>query len=224
MPLSAIEIAKHLDKKDLSEDKWFVLAPSPNPDTVRKQGAASIDLRLGTWFVTTKASHHSLLDIYSDSSDQPSEHSITNKHYVPLGGSFILHPNSFVLAASLEWVKMPRGLCGYVTGKSSWGRRGLIIETAPGVHPGFAGCLTLELANVGELPIKLVTGTNICQLFLHKIIGDQSKVDQSSFLGQRQPKLGKIDPGDFIRSLMKSSSNKIDNNRHAKTRNDIRNK
>ncbi|CAN5844296.1 hypothetical protein BH20PSE1_BH20PSE1_17060 [soil metagenome] len=204
MPLSANEIARHLDGIGLSEDECFGLAPRPSSAAIKEQGAASIDLRLGTWFVVTKASRHSLLDIYVD--QQPSEQNITDKHYVPLGSYFILHPHSFVLAGTLEWMRMPKGLCGYVTGKSSWGRRGLIIETAPGVHPGFAGCLTLELANVGEIPIKLVTGTTVCQLFLHKIVGDSSNIDQSSFLGQRQPRLGRIIPDDFVRSLMGSSS------------------
>ena len=157
MPLSADEIARHLDGISLSEDERFALAPRPNSAAVRKEGAASIDLRLGTWFVVTKASRHSLLDIYTDIDKQPSEHSLTDKHYVPLGGDFILHPHSFVLAGTLEWIRMPKRLCGYVTGKSSWGRRGLIIETAPGVHPGFAGCLTLELANVGAVSYTHLT-------------------------------------------------------------------
>lgn len=47
-------------------------------------------------------------------------------------------------------------------GKSSLGRRGLVIETAPGVHPGFSGCLTLELANVGEIPIVLKPRGRVC--------------------------------------------------------------
>ena len=122
---------------------------------------------------------------------------------MPLGRHFILHPHSFVLAATLEWVKIPKNLSGYITGKSSWGRRGLIIETAPGVHPGFAGCLTLELANVGAIPIKLVTGTKICQLFLHSIVGQVNEIDQSSFIGQRQPRIGRIEPDDFVKNLMK---------------------
>lgn len=97
---------------------------------------------------------------------------------------------------------MPTGLCGFVTGKSLWGRRGLIIETAPGVHPGFVGCLTLELANVGELPINLITGTRFCQLFLHRMAGKSLGVDQSSYLGQRQPRLGKINKDSFVMKLM----------------------
>jgi dCTP deaminase len=207
MPLSADEIARCLDGEGVPEAKRFILAPRPDSDAIRRSGSASIDLRLGTWFMVTKESRHSLLDIYVDIDEQPSEHNISDKHYVPIGSFFILHPHSFVLAATLEWVKMPKGLCGYVTGKSSWGRRGLIIETAPGVHPGFAGCLTLELANVGTIPIKLVTGTKICQLFLHELVGETSKIDQSSFLGQRQPRLGTIEPDDFVKRLIHKNEN-----------------
>lgn len=209
MPLSSSLIALHLEGTNPDGGDLFYAAPCPDTKVIREQGSASIDLRLGTWFVMTKASRHSLLDVYSDSAKQPSEHNLTDKHYVPLGRHFILHPHSFVLAATLEWIRMPKGYCGYVNGKSSWGRRGLIIETAPGVHPGFAGCLTLELTNVGGIPIKLVTGTTICQLFLHRVSEDTAtenprKVDQSSFLGQRQPRLGKITPDNFVRALMTS--------------------
>lgn len=202
MTISAKEIAKHLDGDNIGEEDRFILAPCPNSNDVRKSGSASIDLRLGTWFVTTKASRHSLLDVYIELENQPFEQNISDKHYVPLGRHFILHPNSFVLAATLEWIRIPKNLCGFVTGKSSWGRRGLIIETAPGVHPGFSGCLTLELANVGTIPIKLVTGTKICQLFLHNLIGDLSESYQSSFLAKRQPVLGKVKPDNFVKTLM----------------------
>lgn len=95
---------------------------------------------------------------------------------------------------------MPRSLCGYVTGKSSWGRRGLVIETAPGVHPGFTGCLTLELANVGEIPIAIRPGTHICQLFIHKVT-DSSLSSQSSFNGNRHPVLGNIRLDTFAKNL-----------------------
>jgi dCTP deaminase len=210
MPLSADEIVKYLDGDGVEEKDRFFLVPRPHSDYLKEEGAASVDLRLGTWFTTTKTSRHSILDIYADPNEQPTEHNLTNKHYVPLGRYFILHPHAFVLAVTLEWLKVPKSLCGYVTGKSSWGRRGLIIETAPGVHPGFAGCLTLELANVGTIPIKLVTGTKICQLFLHKIVGDSSNVVQSPFLGQRQPNLGSITPDDFVKSLMDSSGSDMD--------------
>lgn len=89
--------------------------------------------------------------------------------YVPFGSTFIVHPGRFVLAATLEWVRVPETLGGFITGKSTIGRRGLIIETAAGLHPCFSGCITLELANSGEVPIALVPGMRICQVFFHKL-------------------------------------------------------
>jgi dCTP deaminase len=83
--------------------------------------------------------------------------------FVPFGDRYILHPGQFILGITFEWLKFPDDLAGFVTGKSSWGRRGLIIETAAGIHPGFCGCLTLEIGNVGPVPIPLIPGVEICQ-------------------------------------------------------------
>jgi dCTP deaminase len=83
---------------------------------------------------------------------------------------------------------MPGELAAYVTRKSSLARRGLVIETAAGGHPGFAGCITLELANVGEIPISLTPGMKICQ-FLHQATSFNSKAG-SQFKGRRKPGLG----------------------------------
>lgn len=49
------------------------------------------------------------------------------------------------------------------------GRRELIIETAAGLLPGFSGCLALERSNVGEVPIALLPGMRICQIFLYHV-------------------------------------------------------
>ncbi len=58
---------------------------------------------------------------------------------------------------------------GYVIGKSSWGRAGLIVATATKVDPGFKGCITLEIINEGESPIVVYPGLPIAQLVLHNI-------------------------------------------------------
>jgi dCTP deaminase len=110
-----------------------------------------------------------------------------NRYYVPFTGKYVLHPRSFVLATTLEWVRLPRYLGATVTGKSSWGRRGLIIETAPGVHPGFCGCLALEVTNVGEIPIALKPGVEICQLTLQRLDTNQDATPATQFRGFRYP-------------------------------------
>lgn len=189
---------------DRSVDKDpLVISPTPNLAELRAHGGASIDLRLGTWFMALKGRRHSLLDVYESKEKAPSISDLTNKYYVPFSGKFIMHPRTFVLAVTLEWLRIPQTLAGMVTGKSSWGRRGLIIETAPGVHPGFTGCLTLELSNVGEVPIAIRPGTEICQLFLHKLDTTSPDVPKTQFRGQRQPSITLATPDAFAKSLMK---------------------
>jgi dCTP deaminase len=174
----------------------LVISPSPDKD-LAEQGSASVDLRLGTWFVTLRQARMSHLGVdYSEPQSQ-----LTKTHYVPFGGDYYLHPRSFVLGITLEWMRMPSKLAGYVVGKSSWGRRGLIIATATGVHPGFKGCITLELTNVGELPISLKPGMKICQLFLHTVDRSAEVVDKSQFIAGRKPKLGTIKPDKIYDAL-----------------------
>src|SRR3954467_386484 len=74
-------------------------------------------------------------------SEIPTEERWSNRFFVPFGKRFYLHPGKFALGMTLEWLRMPKCLTGSVVGKSSWGRRGLVIETAPCVHPGYLGCL-----------------------------------------------------------------------------------
>jgi dCTP deaminase len=132
---------------------------------------------------------------------------MTKCHYVPFGDAFILHPRNFVLGGTLEWIRLPADLAGYVIGRSSWGRHGLIIATATGVHPGFTGCLTLELTNVGEIPITVKPGTAICQLFLHEVKSqDPASVDKSRFIGRRKPTLSAIELDPFASCLSKVDS------------------
>jgi dCTP deaminase len=132
------------------------------------------------------------LDVSDDDVGSVHESKISETVYTPFGGKYILHPRCFVLASTLEWIRLPRNLAGYVIGRSSWGRRGLIIATATGVHPGFTGCLTLELTNVGEVPITIIPGLALCQLFLQEVASDSIDVDQTPFLAQRKPTVGRV--------------------------------
>lgn len=124
-------------------------------------------------------------------------------HFVPFGDRFILHPGDFVLGITFGWLKLPSDLTGVVTGKSKWGRRGLIIETAAGIHPGFCGCLTLEIGNVGPIPIPLIPGMEICQIFFEKAEGGTTRAE-SQFDGRRRPVLGEIRIDEVVEKLRKS--------------------
>jgi dCTP deaminase len=81
--------------------------------------------------------------------------------------AFILHPGEFVLAATLEYFKLPTDLAGRLEGRSTWGRLGLQIHSTAGfVDPGFEGILTFELQNMGKAPLCLFPGVRIAQLCL----------------------------------------------------------
>lgn len=133
-----------------------------------KPGSSSIDVRLGQKFKVPRRARLDSLDHMS------SDHVLRARLYndevrVPIGDYFVLHPRQFVLGETLEWIRLPRGLNGLVSGRSSWGRDGLIVATATGVHPGYAGVLALEITNLGEVPLRLYPGVTIAQLFLHEV-------------------------------------------------------
>ncbi|HUY32088.1 MAG TPA: dCTP deaminase [Pirellulales bacterium] len=168
----------------------LVITPRPDPDAIEATGAASIDLRLGTWFMTLRQSRMTHLSI----DDSLPSSQLTKTHFVSFGNEYVLHPGNFVLSVTLEWMRIPKDLAAYVIGRSSWGRRGLIIATATGVHPGFTGCLTLELSNLGELPIAIKPGMGICQLFFHRVEQTgKPQTDASQFIGLRKPTVGRIE-------------------------------
>lgn len=184
-------------------DDPLIITPQPSIDELRNSGTASVDLRLGTWITSLRQSRISHLDI-SNATDNSGEGRLTRQYYVPFGERFILHPQYFVLGATLEWIRLPKNIAGYVIGKSSWGRRGLVIATAVGVHPGFAGCLTLEITNLGEIPVAIRPGMQICQLFLHDASSDSPATSKSGFVGHRKPRLGTIKVDKVAEALMKA--------------------
>lgn len=180
----------------------LVITPMPNLEDLGKSGAASIDIRLGCWFATSRQTRVSHFDIYDKPDDIPHESKLTKSHFVPFGDKFIIHPKSFVLGITLEWIRLPADRAAFIVGRSTWGRYGLIIATATGVHPGFTGCLALEIANTGEIPITVMPGTTICQIFIHKVeSGDPKLVDLSPLLGRRKPALVPIELNVIERKL-----------------------
>lgn len=197
----AEHIARELEQPTNPDDP-LVITPRPDLNELRTSGAGSIDLRLGCWFLACRQSKVGVFDVYSNHADVPSESKLTKSYYVPFGEAFVLHPRAFVLGVTLEWIRLPANRAAYVVGRSSWGRYGLIIATATGVHPGFTGCLTLEITNVGEIPVTIKPGTAICQLFLHEVSeGDPKQVDRSMFIGRRKPTLGVIELDDVAEKL-----------------------
>lgn len=144
------------------------LCVTPITDPERQISDGTIDIRLGNRFIIFKGSKIETLDP-SQKDIERKIREFQTKVYTPFGQKFILQPNEFVLGGSLEYIRFPCDLLGYVFGRSSWGRLGLIIETSPIIHCCFIGIITFELSNLSTAPIALYPGTRIAQIAIHKL-------------------------------------------------------
>ncbi|MBN3037211.1 MAG: dCTP deaminase, partial [Candidatus Diapherotrites archaeon] len=80
------------------------------------------------------------------------------------------HPGEFVLGSTMEYVRIPSHISARLDGRSSLGRVGIVIHSTAGtVEPGFEGRLTLEIANVGKLPVALYPGMRVCQISFYEL-------------------------------------------------------
>ena len=125
---------------------------------------SSIDVRLDRFFRLFDNHKYPFIDPAEDQPDLT--HLIETKQDEP----FILHPGEFVLGSTYEVITLPDDIAARLEGKSSLGRLGLLTHATAGfVDPGFSGHVTLELANVATLPIKLYPGMKIGQLCFFRL-------------------------------------------------------
>lgn len=177
MLLSDRDILDEIDAKRIVVDPWdeSMLQPS------------SIDVRLDRYFRVFENHMYPHIDPAVDQAD-------LTRQVEPEGDEpFILHPGEFVLGSTYEGITLPDDVAARVEGKSSLGRLGLLTHATAGfVDPGFSGCVTLELANVATLPIKLYPGMKIGQFCFFRLSSPAehpygSQKYGSRYQGQRGP-------------------------------------
>ena len=99
--------------------------------------------------------------------------------------SYILLPNQFVLATTMEYFDLPDDLTAFVEGRSSLGRMGLFIQNAGWVDPGFKGEITLELYNANRCAIELKAGRRVGQLVFAKMDDTALNPYNGKYQGQK---------------------------------------
>jgi len=83
-----------------------------------------------------------------------------------VGDVCIVPPNSFALARTVEYFRMPPNVLAICLGKSTYARCGIIVNVTP-FEPGFEGHITIEISNTTPLPAKIYANEGIAQvLFL----------------------------------------------------------
>lgn len=148
---------------------------------------SSVDVRLDRFF---RVFDNHLYPHIDPAEEQPD----LTRSVEPVGEEpFILHPGEFVLGSTYEVVGLPDDIAARLEGKSSLGRLGLLTHSTAGfIDPGFSGHVTLELANVANLPIKLWPGMKIGQLCFFRLTSAAehpygSERYGSRYQGQRGP-------------------------------------
>jgi len=86
------------------------------------------------------------------------------------GASILVPPNSFALARSVEYFKIPRDVLTICVGKSTYARCGIIVNVTP-FEPEWEGFVTLEISNSTPLPAKIYSNEGLCQILFFQ--GDE---------------------------------------------------
>lgn len=192
MILSNVSIHKALDRG------WLNITPEPQPREKIDGGpkcpyqTSAVDLNLGEEVAYFKEGIPAQIDLRKgDFNNLFGPNSETSQ--LTEDQPFALKPGKLVLGKTHERVELPlqsdgtASLAARVEGKSSYARCGLLVHfTAPTIHAGFAGTITLELINLGPLDIALYPGMPICQLIVEQVDGTPFS-NISQFQGQSRP-------------------------------------
>ncbi|MGC2424197.1 MAG: dCTP deaminase [Nitrospirota bacterium] len=178
MILSNTEIHKAILSGEIVVDPFPDLKTNP-------YDATSINLRLGNTISTPQAGKPFTFDLRAGGL-APFLADVCERRTIDDAG-YTLHPHKFVLTNTKEYIKLPPHFAARVEGKSSFARCGLLVHfTAPTIHAGYEGRITLELINLGWYPITLYPDIKICQLIIERVEGEVDAIT-SQFQGQTLP-------------------------------------
>lgn len=184
MVLSDVDIRRYLEL-----DKIRISPPLP-PEQF---GSCSIDLRLGQEFSIFEHSRHAYIDVREKGAIQDLMRTI----HVNPGEPFVLQPREFALAITEETLELDDDVLGRLEGRSSLGRIGIIVHGTAGLFdPGWRGKATLELSNLGIMPVALYPGMRICSFTFEQLSSKVSvpyhKKPGNKYAGQMQPLASKL--------------------------------
>lgn len=136
--------------------------------------SASVDIRLSNTFSIVEDSSTGIINLEDEI-----------KYKTIQSDTYVLLPNQFVLATTMEFLDLPDNLTAFVEGRSSLGRMGLFIQNAGWVDPGFKGEITLELYNANRCAIELKSGRRVGQLVFAKMDDRAWHPYNGKYQGQR---------------------------------------
>jgi dCTP deaminase len=103
----------------------------------------------------------------------------------------IIPPNSFALARSVEYFRIPRNILAFCIGKSTYARCGIIVNVTP-FEPEWEGYVTIEISNTTPLPAKIYADEGIAQIIFFQ--GEECEVSYADRNGKYQGQVGIVGP------------------------------
>lgn len=137
------------------------ITPEPASNCIN---GVTVDVRLGNQFRTFQEHTTPYIDLSGPKEEVSAvlERIMSEEIILPEGEAFYLHPGELALAVTLESVTIPDDLVGWLDGRSSLARLGLMVHvTAHRIDPGWQGQIVLECFNSGKIPLALRPGMTI---------------------------------------------------------------
>lgn len=173
------------------KDGSLIVRPSPDPE---QYDSSALNLRVGADFRIWKealkaaATRHTV-DL--DNIELADLIDLTHPLQADQTGVVTIKPDAFVLVRTLEYVSLPptSKLAARVVGRSKQARLGLTAHiTAPTIHIGFSGKITLEIVNHGPFDLEVRPGiSQLCQLVIEKVGGVPRRRGSRVFSDQETP-------------------------------------
>jgi dCTP deaminase len=163
----------------------------PKPDVSMISGV-SVDIRLGNEFRVFKEHTAPYIDLSGPKPEmQKAMNSVMSDEItIADGEAFFLHPGELALAVTYESVTLPDDIVGWLDGRSSLARLGLMVHvTAHRIDPGWSGQIVLEFYNSGKLPLALRPKMKIAALNFETMsssaLRPYNKRDDAKYKGQK---------------------------------------
>lgn len=178
--------------KDIEQylaQKLINIEPAPDHSMI---SGVSVDIRLGNEFRVFKEHSAPFIDLSGPRSEveQAMNAVMSDEIIIPDGEAFFLHPGELALGVTYEAVTLPDNIVGWLDGRSSLARLGLMVHvTAHRIDPGWSGQIVLEFYNSGKLPLALRPKMKIAALNFETMSDSAArpynKRDDAKYKGQK---------------------------------------
>ncbi len=188
------------DIETLIEQEKIVIVPRPDASMI---SGVSVDIRLGNEFRVFQDHTAPYIDLSGPREEvQKAMNSVmSDEIIIPDGEAFFLHPGELALAVTYESVTLPDDIVGWLDGRSSLARLGLMVHvTAHRIDPGWSGQIVLEFYNSGKLPLALRPKMKIAALNFETMsssaLRPYNKRDDAKYKGQKGAVASRISEDD----------------------------